>query len=420
MSKFEKVHGISRRASLATLAAVVAAPLMMAAGQAAAEMKEVKIVLIAPMSGPWARQGQLMKLGADMAIDDINKAGGVKSLGGAKFKLIVADAGDNAEKAKQAAQLMLSRHPDAIGGTGSWLSSFTLAVTELTERAKMPWLTLSYSDKITERGFRYVFQTSPTGGAQSRGSLPTIVALMKKYTGKAPKTAGIVMDNTAAPVSYAKALRGGALNKAGLKLVVDQTFTPPLSDASPIIQKVRSARPQLLFLLASNVPDDKLLVEKLAEFGLGRGRIPMVANGAHMAVPELLKVIADPTLLNGMMVVTANWGSKGQEELIARFEKRTGEPWLTQDSISTYGDMMVFKWALEKTGKLDRVAVAEAIRTMDVTDGPAAYYPGGRLHFEKNGRRAGAPLVIVQWQNGKPQTIYPEGSATAKPIWVKR
>ena len=83
MSKYEKVHGISRRASLATLAAVVAAPLMMAAGQAAAEMKEVKVILVAPMSGPWARQGQLMKLGADMAIDDINKAGGVKSLGGA-------------------------------------------------------------------------------------------------------------------------------------------------------------------------------------------------------------------------------------------------------------------------------------------------------------------------------------------------
>ncbi|MDH3235250.1 MAG: ABC transporter substrate-binding protein, partial [Alphaproteobacteria bacterium] len=112
MSKYEQVLKISRRASLATLAAVVALPLMMAAGQAAAEAKEVKIVLIAPMSGPWARQGQLMKLGADMAIDDINKAGGVKALGGAKFKLIVADAGDNAEKAKQAAQLALSRHPD--------------------------------------------------------------------------------------------------------------------------------------------------------------------------------------------------------------------------------------------------------------------------------------------------------------------
>jgi len=406
-----------RLAAVAAAIAMAFGAMVFGANPAAAEANEVKIALIAPLSGPWARQGELKKLGADMAIDDINNAGGIKSLGGAKIKLIVADAGDNAEKAKNAAQRVIAQHPDLIGGTGSWLSSFTLAVTEVTERAGLPWLTLSYSDKITERGFKYVFQTSPTGGTQARGALPTILELAQENTGKKPKTAGIVMDNTAAPVSYAKPMREGGLEKAGLKLVVDEIFTPPISDATPVIQKVRSARPEILFLLASNVPDDKNLLEKLAEFGLGRGRIPIIANGAHMGVPELLKVIADPTLLDGMMIVTANWGSKGQEELIERFSKRTGEPWMTQDSVSTYGDIMIFAWALEKVGKLDRTAVADAIRSMDITDGPAKYFPGGRLHFEPNGRRAGAPLVIIQWQKGVPQTIYPKGSATAPAIW---
>jgi len=41
--------------------------------------------------------------------------------------------------------------------TGSYLSSFTLAVTEVTERAQLPMLTLSYSDLVTDRGFKYVF-----------------------------------------------------------------------------------------------------------------------------------------------------------------------------------------------------------------------------------------------------------------------
>ena len=54
--------------------------------------------------------------------------------------------------------------------------SFTLAVTEVTERAKLPVLTLSYSDLITERGFKYVFQTSATAGSQARQALPQIVA----------------------------------------------------------------------------------------------------------------------------------------------------------------------------------------------------------------------------------------------------
>src|SRR3954467_3403988 len=113
---------------------------------ARAQEKPVKMAMIVPLSGPWARQGQLLRQGADMAIDEINKSGGIKSLGGAKFELIPADAGDSTEKAKNAAQRLPADQPALIGGFGSWLSSFTLAVTEVTERAQLPWLTLSYSD----------------------------------------------------------------------------------------------------------------------------------------------------------------------------------------------------------------------------------------------------------------------------------
>ena len=73
-------------------------------------------------------------MGADLAVEDINARGGIKSLGGAKLNIIYADAGDSTEKAKNAAQRLVADNPDLVGGTGSWLSSFTLAVTEVTER----------------------------------------------------------------------------------------------------------------------------------------------------------------------------------------------------------------------------------------------------------------------------------------------
>ena len=57
---------------------------------ATAQTKEVKIGLIAPMSGPWARQGELMLKGANLAVDDINKQGGIKSLGGVEQRAKVA------------------------------------------------------------------------------------------------------------------------------------------------------------------------------------------------------------------------------------------------------------------------------------------------------------------------------------------
>src|ERR1700730_14083423 len=171
--------------ALLAIAAVIAAAAT-PAPVAAQAPKEVEVALIVPLSGPWARQGLLERMGAEMAIDDINKSGGIKSLGGAKMKLIILDTGDSAEKAKNAAQRLVAQNPSVVGGIGAWLSSFTLAVTEVTERAELPWITLSSSDVITGRGFRYVFQTSATGDRQSEMALPTIMELSEQSTGKKP------------------------------------------------------------------------------------------------------------------------------------------------------------------------------------------------------------------------------------------
>jgi branched-chain amino acid transport system substrate-binding protein len=126
----------------------------------------VKIGLLAPMSGLYARPGQVMRMGAELGVEDVNAAGGIEALGGAKLELVVLDCGDTTEKAKNAAQRMVADYPDLIAATGSYLSSFTLAVTEVTERAGLPMLTLSYSDMITARGFKYIFQTSASSGSQ--------------------------------------------------------------------------------------------------------------------------------------------------------------------------------------------------------------------------------------------------------------
>ena len=381
--------------------------------------QEVKIALIAPLSGPWARQGALVKMGAEMAIDDINAAGGIKALGGAKLKLVIADTGDSAEKAKNAAQRLLAQEPDLVAGEGAWLSSFTLAVTEVTERAELPWFTLSYSDQITNRGFHYVFQTSATADRQAELALPTIMELAKKTLGRNPTTTGIVSDNTAAPVSFVKPMRSGGLEKYGLKLVVDETYTPPLSDATPLIAKARTAHPDFLWVVSTNVPDDTLIMQKLAEMGIGANKLPIVSNGAHMGSPELLKT-AGADVMEGTLVTIANWALKGQEELIERFKKRTGEPWMTQDSMCDYGHIWIIKEALEKAGSTDRHKVAEAIRAMDTREGSAKYFAGGHIKFDEKGRRVDAPLVIIQWQKGVPVTVYPPESAIAEPIWVAK
>ena len=381
--------------------------------------KPVEIAVIVPLSGPWARQGQLVKLGAEMAIAEINEKGGIKSMGGTKLELISIDAGDSAEKAKNAAQRLVAEHPDVVAGCGAWLSTFTLAITEVTERAQIPWLTLSYADSLTSRGFKYIFQSSPTADTQAIESLPTLIDLAKSATGKAPKTIGLIGDNTAAPISYLKPFRApGGLDKYDMKAVVDETYTPPLSDATTLMQRVRSARPDMLLYVTTTISDLKLGLDKMNEFHIGKGTIPVIGNGGANGAPEVLKSVS-PDLLEGYIFTVANWGLKGQEQIIDSFKKRTGEPWMTQDALDGYGHIWIFKDALEKVGAADKVKVAEAIHTMEFDTGPTAMAFPGKVKFDAAGRRVGAPLVIVQWQNGVPVTIYPVDRATAKARWPK-
>ena len=404
---------ITRRIALAGAAVLAGSGLARAAGPA-----EVKIAMMVPLSGPWARSGLLEQMGARMAIDDINAAGGIKSLGGAKLKLIEFDAGDSAEKAKDAAQRMIAQEPDLAGGFGAWLSTFTLAITEVTERAELPWMTLSYSDLITGRGFKYVFQSSPTADAQAAQLVPIIMKLAEKATGKRPTKVAIVGDNSAASVSFYKPLKDHVFKEQGLTLVVDEVYAPPLSDATSIVQKLRSGKPDFVLLQSTNVGDDKLLVEKFAEFGLSAKKMPMIGGGGHWCAPELTKLTA-PENVEGVIVALADWPGKKAAELGKRFVKRTGEPWFGHDSIFAYAHVSILAAAIDAAQSADRHKVAAALHSMDLTTGPADLFPDGRVSYDEKGRRKGAQLCIVQYRNGIPTPIFPESIATAPAVWPK-
>lgn len=395
------------------LAVALATAVAFAAPAARAQSgeKPIQIGLIAPTSGIYARPGTVMKMGAELAIKDVNDAGGISCLGGAPLELVTIDSGDTVEKATNAAQRMVAEYPELVGGTGAYLSSFTLAVSEVTERANLPLLTLSYSDQITGRGFKNIFQTSATAGVQAQLALPIILDLAEQQSGKRPKTVAIITDNTAASLSSVERMKAGLLADVGLEVVLEQVFTPPLADATSLVQQVRQKRPDLLFFLPTVISDSKLILEKKKEFRLD---VPVISFGIAIAEPEVLNTM-QADMLEGVMSAVANWGAKGQEDLIKRLKDVYGEPWMTQNAISTYGDIWLFKAALEKSCSRDRAALGDALRNLDA--GPAKYYPGGTLSFDDKGRREGASLTVIQWQNGVPVTVFPEDLALAKPAW---
>jgi len=288
----------------------------------------------------------------------------------------------------------------------------------VTERAELPWLTLSYSDLITGRGFKYIFQTSPTAETQATALLPRIVDLATKSGAGKPTKVAFIGDNSASSVSFMKAIRGGVAKDLGLTIVADEVFTPPLTDATTLVQKIRSGRPDFIVMQSTNVGDDKLLLDKFAERGITASTIPLVGGGGHWTVPELAKV-AGTEHLEGVIVGLANWPGKALGDLEKRFIAKTGEPWFGHDSIFPYAHVMIFKEALERTGSTDRRKLGETLHKIDLKDGPARYFPDGRVKFEENGRRVGAELCIVQWQKGRPVAVHPDNIAVSKAVWPK-
>ena len=155
---------VSRRVFLKTAGAVAAIGALPTVGRAQA--KEVKLGYILPVTGPLAFEAQLSLNGLQLAVDEINAAGGIKSLGGAKLTLLPGDTQQKVELGNSEAARLIDQGVTAIIGPFSSLVAFS--VRQVTEKNKTPFMLLAaVADNLTEGGLRYTFRMQPNGKAMA-------------------------------------------------------------------------------------------------------------------------------------------------------------------------------------------------------------------------------------------------------------
>src|SRR4029077_7742244 len=125
--------------------------------------------------------------------------------------------------------------------------------------------------------------------AQATALLPRVVDLATKATGTKPTKVAFVGDNSASSVSFMKPLREQVPKALGLTIVADEVYPPPLADATTLVQKIRSGRPDFIVCQSTNVGDDKLLIDTFEERGMIPSTVPLIGGGGHRCVPELMK-----------------------------------------------------------------------------------------------------------------------------------
>lgn len=406
---------ISRRTTIIGLGTLAASGLVPAVARS--QVKDVELAVVVPLSGAWANSGKAELKGAEMAVEDVNKAGGIAALGGAKLKLNVIDAGQTPEEAKNAAQRLVAQFPNVVGGMGAFLSGMTLAVTEVTEREKLPWLTMSGADLITERGFSHVFQNQVPGSEQATRALPLFKQLAEQANGKPVSRLAIITDSTTGSLGFVDPVRKGIAAANKLEIVLDETFTPPLADAQIIAQRARRARPEVALVVTASTADLKTLLTALRQVGITPANTVMGSNSPGSLVPETLNVLSKDAL-NGYLCMAAVWGSEDRS-IEERWRAYSGQAWMGGEPSYGYGNIWAIAQAIEKAKSADRSKVAEALRA-GISGGVAHSMFRGDLKFDNRGRRTGFEPMLVQWQDGVPVPVYPDNIASAKPVQVSR
>ncbi|MGE4251143.1 MAG: ABC transporter substrate-binding protein [Parvibaculaceae bacterium] len=412
------VPSISRRKFIAVSAAAAALPAPFVRRAYAAG--EVKVGIILPLTGPFAEAGQLQKAAVDMAIEDINAAGGIQSLGGAKLVAAYGSYQTDVSEANVETERLLHQEK-VVGILGPYASGVALAGTELAERAKVPYLVPNaLADAITGRGLKYAFKTVPHV-SQFATDAGTLLTELGKKSGQEAKTVALVR-----PDDFFGNVVGEQFNAKlpgfGLKIVSDNTYPNNASTMEDTILQLRSADPDVV--LASGEPAAiTLLFQQLAELAYWP-KLGWIGAGGGYTNPITHKNLDG--LSDGVIVIN-DWFPQikrpGAAELNQRFIARTGVDMLGNAN-TTYAGVWIFAEAIKKAASPDPQAIRDALAGLTLTDGvPMFMYE--KVEFDATGFMKHAKNVAAQIKGGQAQVIWPESLAMTEaqwpvPAWDKR
>ena len=364
----------------------------------------VNIGALYPTTGSFAQIGQGCVNAAKLAVQMVNDAGGIKSQGGAKLNLIVSDVqSDTTVTRTETDRLISGNKLSAIHGC--FASALTLIASEVAERAKVPLLTGSSSDQLN-RGRHYTFTPFARASQFAQAQLQ-----MAKLVSEQPKVA-VLFENTAFGTSTSNGLREQAAGE-GAEIVLFEPYSAGLTDASPLINKVKSSDANMLFPV-SYLNDLILIIRGIKQVDL---KIAVNGGSGGFVIPDFYKNVGD--LAEGLLGV-AHWNhdiNTDAQRVNAVFQKQYGE-FLFEYAGGLVAQTFMIADALERAGSADPEKVRDAIAALDVSQGYAAMCPGGRVKFGPDGKNIYAHPVGVQWQHADLATVLPKEDARASLVKI--
>jgi branched-chain amino acid transport system substrate-binding protein len=395
---------MNRRAVLSGTAALLASPSIISSARA--EAPAVNVGVIMPLSGPNAQFGINGRNGIELAADEINAAGGIAELGGARINLVVADATSTPTTAGNVAQRLITQ-ADITAVLGAFASSLTLAISEVTERRDIPLLTMSFADQITGRGYKNIFQVVAKASVIGKAQFDYTAAIAQAAGSKIDKIA-IMYEDTAYGTAQANGLRAGA-KAANVEIVMDDAYPLGITDTTPLVNKLRGSGAQAVFPV-SYLNDSLLIIRTMRQQKLA---IPAIGGAAGYVIPDFEKGLGEFSE-NVLSINTSNYDLA--PELTDRFRKRFGY-FMVHEALEHAVCLEVLVQAIKKAKSAKAEDVASALRGGKFTGGWINGMTGGAVQFNESGLNVLSVPLMVQWRGKDIVTVWPKDVAKSAPVW---
>jgi len=382
----------------ATVTGLINAPALLRAQGA-----PVKLGVLHPVSGALSYSGQQGRLGATIAIEEINAAGGIKALAGAKIEPVLGDAQSTPEGGNAEVEKMNSADVAAI--VGGYASSICLTASQTAARYDLPYVVdVGVADNIVTRGLKNTFRFGPGFGVIAKTALDNLVTI-NDQAGKPAKTVMIVHEDSL----FGSGLANAQLPERGFQVLETIPHPTPTRDFNNVVLKIKAQNPDLV--IPANYYNEYVLLARTMQQQRVRPKgIYSVLGGAASSYkfvkefPEAARYIMDCN----------HWFDPRNPKALALKKKVEDRgQFYTYEVFMNYSCILLVADALERAGSAERAKIIEALESSTFSGHVMPYEPTKFV----NGQNQGAAPVNTQVLGNDIQVIFPQTFATAKPVF---
>ena len=420
-----KAKGTDRRTFLKTAGAAAGATVF--AGFPAvlrAQAPTFKVGVVHPVTGPLAEPGQACRLGAQMAADAINAAGGIKALGGARLELIFGDTQTKPEVGRTEAERVITQGAQML--MGSFDSGSTAAMVPVAQQRRVPFLVdIAAADPITanvaksvregQQKVQYVYRNFPTGSSFGRKAVQYFGEVFKE-AGVSPKRVVLMYCNDLFGQNNAKGFQAAhAAAKPSWEVVDVIPWPEPPQDLSTEVSRAKAAKPDIIAPITRPASAQLLLPEirkqRLDIMGIvGPGSPGLYEAGQIAVLKEDLEYVMAST-------PWANFKNPRTQKVAEDYLKRSGGKTFDTNSGYSYDGMALIADILERAKSADPDAIVDSMKKSSYTNGLMQY--AGPIVFDEIGDNPNAVTTMIQILGQKAVAVWPKEAALQKFVFPR-